>query len=284
MIKIINSKNLIPFFSWLMVAVLFLPSDLHAQGNLLITPRRVVFDGSDRSFDLNLANTGKDTSTYAISIVQIRMNEDGSFENITEPDPDQRFADRYIRYFPRSVTLGPSETQVIKLQLIRSNELQEGEYRSHMYFRSVPRKKPLGTEEEIRDTTTISVRLTPVFGITIPVIIRKGTSTASVKLSDLNLEINENSEAVISFVFNRTGNMSVYGNILVEHISPQGSVTRAGVLNGVAVYTPNKVRRLRFNLINTGIDYTKGKLRVTYSSSSDVKPVRYDQAELVLGL
>ncbi|HOP59376.1 MAG TPA: hypothetical protein PLR52_08155 [Bacteroidales bacterium] len=284
MIKIINSKNLIPFFSWLMMAVLFLPSDLHAQGNLLITPRRVVFDGSDRSFDLNLANTGKDTSTYAISIVQIRMNEDGSFENITEPDPDQRFADRYIRYFPRSVTLGPSETQVIKLQLIRSNELQEGEYRSHMYFRSVPRKKPLGTEEEIRDTTTISVRLTPVFGITIPVIIRKGTSTASVKLSDLNLEINENSEPVISFVFNRTGNMSVYGNILVEHISPQGSVTRAGVLNGVAVYTPNKVRRLRFNLINTGIDYTKGKLRVTYSSSSDVKPVRYDQAELVLGL
>lgn len=284
MIKIINSKKLIPFFSWLMMAILFLPSDLHAQGNLLITPRRVVFDGSDRSFDLNLANTGKDTSTYAISIVQIRMNEDGSFENITEPDPDQRFADRYIRYFPRSVTLGPSETQVIKLQLIRSNELQEGEYRSHMYFRSVPRKKPLGTEEEIRDTTTISVRLTPVFGITIPVIIRKGTSTASVKLSDLNLEINENSEAVISFVFNRTGNMSVYGNILVEHISPQGSVTRAGVLNGVAVYTPNKVRKLRFNLINTGIDYTKGKLRVTYSSSSDVKPVRYDQAELVLGL
>jgi P pilus assembly chaperone PapD len=284
MIKIINSKNLIPFFSWIMMAVLFLPSDLHAQGNLLITPRRVVFDGSDRSFDLNLANTGKDTSTYAISIVQIRMNEDGSFENISEPDPDQRFADRYIRYFPRSVTLGPSETQVIKLQLIRSNELQEGEYRSHMYFRSVPRKKPLGTEEEIRDTTTISVRLTPVFGITIPVIIRKGTSTASVKLSDLNLEINENSEAVISFVFNRTGNMSVYGNILVEHISPQGSVTRAGVLNGVAVYTPNNVRKLRFNLINTGIDYTKGKLRVTYSSSSDVKPVRYDQAELVLGL
>jgi P pilus assembly chaperone PapD len=284
MIKIINSKNLIPFFSWIMMAVLFLPSDLHAQGNLLITPRRVVFDGSDRSFDLNLANTGKDTSTYAISIVQIRMNEDGSFENISEPDPDQRFADRYIRYFPRSVTLGPSETQVIKLQLIRSNELQEGEYRSHMYFRSVSRKKPLGTEEEIRDTTTISVRLTPVFGITIPVIIRKGTSTASVKLSDLNLEINENSEAVISFVFNRTGNMSVYGNILVEHISPQGSVTRAGVLNGVAVYTPNNVRKLRFNLINTGIDYTKGKLRVTYSSSSDVKPVRYDQAELVLGL
>ena len=284
MIKIINSKNLIPFFSWIMMAVLFLPSDLHAQGNLLITPRRVVFDGSDRSFDLNLANTGKDTSTYAISIVQIRMNEDGSFENISEPDPDQRFADRYIRYFPRSVTLGPSETQVIKLQLIRSNELQEGEYRSHMYFRSVSRKKPLGTEEEIRDTTTISVRLTPVFGITIPVIIRKGTSTASVKLSDLNLEINENSEPVISFVFNRTGNMSVYGNILVEHISPQGSVTRAGVLNGVAVYTPNNVRKLRFNLINTGIDYTKGKLRVTYSSSSDVKPVRYDQAELVLGL
>ena len=41
------------------------PVTLLAQGNLLITPRRVVFEGTKRSMDLNLANTGQDSATYA---------------------------------------------------------------------------------------------------------------------------------------------------------------------------------------------------------------------------
>lgn len=73
-----------------------------AQGNLLITPRRVVFEKATKSFDLNLANTGLDTATFAISMVQIRMNEDGGFETITKPDSNQWFADQYIRFFASS--------------------------------------------------------------------------------------------------------------------------------------------------------------------------------------
>lgn len=75
------------------------PIDGFAQGNLLITPRRAVFEGSKRSIDLNLANTGQDTATYSISLVQIRMKEDGGFETITEPDQGQRFADSFVRFF-----------------------------------------------------------------------------------------------------------------------------------------------------------------------------------------
>ena len=231
----------------LLFSLLFF-NEVSAQGDLLITPRRVVFEGSRRSIDLNLANTGQDTATYAISIVQLRMKDDGGFENITEPDPDQRFADRFIRFFPRTVTLGPKEAQVVKVQLMRSGELTEGEYRSHIYFRAIPKRTPLGEEEKIKDTTTISVRLIPVFGITIPVIIRKGESTTSVTLSDLEFEMVNGSIQRISFAFHRTGNMSVYGDILVEHISPQGTITRVGIANGVAVYTPNIFRRFQFGL------------------------------------
>ena len=166
------------FFSIITAGILGLSissgTGVFAQGNLLITPRRAVFEGSTRSVDLNLANTGKDTAIYSISLVQIRMKEDGGFETITEPDPGQKFADRYIRFFPRSVTLGPNEAQVVKVQLIRSGELEPGEYRSHFYFRALPKAKPLGEKEAAVDSTTISVRLTPVFGITIPVIIRVG--------------------------------------------------------------------------------------------------------------
>gem|GEM_PF-5683234 len=38
-----------------------------AQGDLLIAPKRIVFDGSKRVEEINLANIGKDTATYTIS-------------------------------------------------------------------------------------------------------------------------------------------------------------------------------------------------------------------------
>jgi P pilus assembly chaperone PapD len=276
-------KSFMIFLAELFVFTLFFSAEAAAQGNLLITPRRAVFEGSKRSLDLNLANTGQDTATYAISLIQIRMKEDGGFETITEPDPDQRFADRYIRFFPRSVTLGPNEVQVVKIQIVRSNELAAGEYRSHFYFRAVPKAKPLGEEEAVRDTTTISVRLIPVFGITIPVIIRVGETSAKVTLSDLAFEVVNDTIPRISLVFNRKGNISIYGDLAVDHISTQGKITRVGTANGVAVYTPNSIRRFQFNLNKVpGVDFRAGTLRVIYSAPSDVKPIRYAEAELVL--
>jgi hypothetical protein len=256
---------------------------INAQGNLLITPRRVVFEGSKRSFDLNLANTGKDTATYAISIIQIRMTEDGGFETITEPDPNQRFADRFIRFFPHTVTLGPNEAQVVKVQLTRTNELATGEYRSHFYFRSVPKAKPLGESNSSGDTNSISIKLTPIFGISIPVIIRVGEPSVDVSISNLNLYMVNDTIPKLKLVFNRTGNVSVYGNLTVEHISPEGTITNVGVANGIAIYTPNTIRRFQFNLNKIdGVDYHSGQLHVVLNSSSDIKSERLAEAELIL--
>ena len=263
--------------------ILIYSGSISAQGNLLITPRRVVFEGSKRAIDLNLANTGQDTATYAISLVQIRMKEDGGFETITEPDPGQLFADSYIRFFPRSVTLGPNEAQVVKVQIIKTNTLSPGEYRSHFYFRAIPKQKPRGEEEKIQDSTTISVQLVPVFGITIPAIIRIGESTTKVTLSNLAFQTINDTIPRLSMAMNRSGNMSVYGDIAVDYISLQGKVTRVGIANGLAVYTPNTIRRFQFNLDKLpGVDYRSGTLRVIYSAPSDVKPVRYAEAELPL--
>jgi hypothetical protein len=271
------------FLAGIMVFCFLINIETSAQGNLLITPRRVVFEGSKKSMDLNLSNVGNDTAIYSISIVQIRMKEDGGFETITQPDPDQRFADKYIRFFPRSVTLGPNESQVIKVQLTKTNDLTQGEYRSHFYFRAVPKPKPLGEKEAITDTTTISIQLTPVFGITIPVIIRNGTSTTKVTLSDLAYKTVNDTVPNLSMVFNRTGNMSCFGDLAVDYTSPQGKITRVGIANGIAVYTPNPLRKFQFNLKNVaGVNYKTGSLKVTFSAPSDVKPVKFAEAELVL--
>lgn len=282
--KIMSKLQLRLSITGLILLQVFFPLNIWAQGNLLITPRRVVFEGNKRSTDLNLANIGDDTATYAISLVEIRMTENGGFESITEPDEGQKFASPYLRYFPRTVTLGPNEAQTVKIQLIRSGNLDPGEYRSHIYFRAVPREKPLGEEEEVvSDPSSIAVKLTPIFGITIPAIIRVGEPSARVTITDPQLRFENDTIPRLGIVFNRTGDYSVFGDIAVDHISPQGTVTRVGIANGVAVYTPNTRRRFEFSLINTsGLDLGSGRLLITFSAPSDVKPEKYAEAVLPL--
>jgi len=258
-------------------------SGLMAQGNLLITPRRVVFEGNKKNEELNLANTGSDTATFNVSMVQYRMKEDGAFEEIKEPDPGQNFADKYIRFFPRIVTLAPNESQVVKMQLYRTNDLAPGEYRSHVYFRAVPKVSALGAEEVAADSTSLSVKLIPIFGITIPVIIRVGENTTTVTLTDLSFEMLNDTLPRLNLSFNRNGNMSIYGDIDVFYIPKSGRGTQVATLRGVAVYTPNLMRRIKMDLNRAeGVDYHSGKLQVTYSAQAEDKKARYAEAELLL--
>jgi len=254
-----------------------------AQGNLMVFPRRVVFEGSKRSQTLNLANTGMETARYNISFVQYRMKEDGAFEEIAQPDSGENFADKYIRFFPRSVTLAPNDAQVVKIQLVRANQMSPGEYRSHIYFRAVPAERPLGEKEVLKDTTSISIKLVPVFGITVPVIIRVGESTAKVSISDVSFEMVNDTMPILKMAFNRTGNMSVYGDVAIDYISPRDKVIRVSFIQGMAVYTPVPIRRLKVDFDKTlDIDYRKGKLHIVYSSQSDTKPEKLAEAELLL--
>lgn len=265
--------------------LLLLTTTAAAQGDLLIFPKRLVFEGTkNRSETLNLSNTGTDTARYDISFVQIRMREDGGFENITEPDPGQLFADPYLRYFPRQVVLAPNESQTVRVQLSRTHELEAGEYRSHLYLRSVSNVKPLGEESNAETAaTSVSIRLTPVFGITIPCIIKVGEPTTQVSITNLALEDADHKPS-LSMDLNRRGNMSVFGDITVIHTSHQGKKTEVGKVKGLAVYAPGNLRRTRIALEKAnGIDYRNGSLQVVYTTADKgLKKATHAEASLVL--
>jgi P pilus assembly chaperone PapD len=269
-------------FTSLFIIGVFSNFSLKAQGDLMVFPKRLVFEGNTKTSELNLANVGSDTARYNISFVQYRMNEDGSFSEIQSPDEGQYFSDKFLRYYPRSIVLAPKESQVVKVQLTKTNQMAQGEYRSHIYFRAIPNAKPLG-EEEKKDTSAVSVRLIPIFGITVPTIIRVGESTTKVSFSDLDFSIKNDTLPVFSLKFNRSGNMSVYGDLSVSYISPAGKKTEVGRANGIAVYTPNSVRKFQVVLWKKpDIDYRSGTLHAEYSTPADAKSVKYAEADLQL--
>ncbi|MBS4043493.1 MAG: fimbria/pilus periplasmic chaperone [Chitinophagaceae bacterium] len=248
----------------------FFLEQVSAQGNLLVTPKRVVFEGNKRSEELNLANTGTDTASYVISFIQIRMKEDGTFEQVSQPDSTLQTASNYLRFFPRSVTLAPNEAQSVKVQLIKTNEMQDGEYRSHMYFRGIPNNNRALGEEAQQKEDGISVKITPIFGLTLPVIIRRGIPDLKINISDLSFAFNEEQEPILRLRLNRKGNISSYGDININYKSNSGAITRVGLLKGLAVYTPNSARNLILKLDNNKtLDWKSGSLEITYTDQAN---------------
>lgn len=263
--KIINTKVLIG----LCIIFSLVSEKTIAQGNLLITPKRVVFEGNKRTEELNLANTGTDSASYVISFIQIKMTGDGKFEQITEPDSTLKIASNNLRFFPRSVTLAPNEAQSVKVQLIKSNSLEDGEYRSHLYFRGIPNNnRALGDESNNKDEG-ISVKITPIFGLTLPIIIRKGEQKLEMNISDMSLQFSPEKEPFIKFKLNRTGNISSYGDVTVNYVSNSEAVTRIALIKGLAVYTPNISREINLKLDDSKtIDWHSGKIEVVYFDNS----------------
>lgn len=248
----------------LLFALFLIAPQAASQGDLMIMPKRLVFDGSQRSQEINLANTGQDTAVYAISFINYKMTENGNFEQVEIPEEGQRFATDFLRYFPRRVTLAPNEAQTIRVQLTRTGNLEEGEYRSHMYFRAVEEQAALGEENE-EESEGISINIKTVFGISIPIIIRHGESTTDITLTDVDLHTT-GEVPKLSLTIKRVGNMSVYGDLLVEHLSPAGKRTEVGQVKGISVYTPNNSRYFVFELREAEkVDLKKGILKVRYS-------------------
>lgn len=250
------------------IILLMISTLLNAQSDLLITPYRVIFEGSKKMEEVSVANTGEDSASYAISFVQYRMTEDGKLEQIKEPDSGQYFADRYVRVFPRTITLAPNEAQIVRLQVKAPADLPMAEYRSHLYFRSIVDEEAPGTET-VADTS-LGIKLTPVYGITIPVIMRVGE--LDLKTGIEQVELISDPATALKFSITRQGSKSAFGDIEVNYIDSQGKMTKVGSVKGVAVYTPLNFRRFTLPLDTTVVpDFRQGQLKISYSTAGGKK-------------
>lgn len=218
-------------------------TDQGGAGDLLITPTRIVLDNRTRSAEVTLNNRGPKEATFRISLVKMRMNNKGLYENVEEkgaPNPDEKFADDLIRFSPRQVVLKPAESQTVKIML-KKDAAGDGEYRTHMLMRAVP---DTGEGQDIEapaklGENEIAVRLIPVYGISIPVIVRLGALEATGGIENVHVSGN-----AMTLTLTRRGTRSLFGDLTVT----QGANEVVGILRGVAVFTPNTRREVTLPL------------------------------------
>lgn len=237
-----------------------------AMADLLVYPTRLVFEGSERAAQLDLNNAGKQSATYRITVVNRRMTETGDFVEVERPAPGEMFADEMIRFSPRQVVLAPGATQTVRVSVRKPAGLAEGEYRSHLRFERVPEADGRSDVEAPAKPGELGVQLRVLLGLTIPVIVRHGKTDAAVTLSGLELQRGAAERpATIAFVLNRMGNRSVYGDLGATFTPQGGKEQLVGKAAGVAVYTPNPLRRGRLELqLPSGLTLARGTLRLTY--------------------
>ena len=229
-----------------------------AQGDLLIAPTRVIISQGGSS-EVILSNIGAEPATYRISAELRRMTEDGDFHEVTEADatPAELAALKMITYAPRRITLLPGQPQSVRISIRPPAGLPDGEYRMHLNFRAVP--PALKPEEGAAPAAGVSIKLTPVYGITIPVFVRRGRLDASATLSGARL-VKEPGGSFVELDLARAGQRSVYGEFIGK--SARGEVLFD--LRGIAAYPEITHRKVQIPLSPEALAKLRGPVRIEY--------------------
>jgi hypothetical protein len=214
-----------------------------AGGDLLVAPTRVVLEGA-RGTEVILDNIDSEPATYRVSLELRRMLPDGTLEDVAPEKANALEAQALamISYAPRKVVLAPNQPQSIRIGIRPAANLPDGEYRAHMLFRAVPTPKPVVASANDAPSG-VSISLTPIYGVTIPIIIRKGSLKATAAISDVRMATAANGNRSITMALTRSGTRSTYGRIRVLKPGKSQPVFEA---HGVAVYP--EIERRAVNL------------------------------------
>jgi P pilus assembly chaperone PapD len=241
------------------------PTPAHAGvGDLLVAPTRLVLDGR-KGAEIILNNIGDEPATYRISVDFRRMDQNGSLEDVAQPTAADQTAADMIIYAPRRVTLAPHEPQAIRIAARPPRGLPDGEYRVHMLFRAIPPAVPVVQAAAKEPEKGLKFELIPVYGVTIPVIVRLGNLQATAGIANVHLD-KKNGNSVVSLDLSRSGQRSTFGEVRVVKSGVKDPIA---VQKAVAVYTEINTRHLSLPISSSFKGDAAGPVTVQYVETSD---------------
>jgi len=243
------------------VAGLLCATPAAAQGDLLIAPTRLVLDGRQGG-QVILSNIGDQEATYRISLELRRMTPEGELVDVAPEDANaaEKAALAMVRYAPRRITLPPDQPQAVRISARPAPELPDGEYRVHLAFNALPVTRSVA-EDQSAPATGLAVKLIPIYGITMPLIVRKGQVEATAALVNPRVVPGPAGGASLMIDMMRGGTGSTYGEIRV--LKP-GSAEPVYLARGIAIYPEIAQRKLTLPLTPEQAAAMKGPLRFEY--------------------
>lgn len=244
------------------------------RADLLLHPTRLVFSDikAAQTALIDIANTGLQTETYRLRLVNKRMNEHGQLISADQPIKNERFADQLISFSPRQITLEPYVSQTVRVGIRKPKDLAEGEYRSHLLFERIANNNEqsdiamLAQRQPQHTEKNLQINVQALVSASIPVFIHHGASDVKAEISDLAISLNQNQGKRLTFKLARHGNRSIHGTLILKFISDTGKIIELERKSDIAVYHPNPYRRLHFDLMDQKLG--SGKLQVSYLSHS----------------
>ena len=243
--------------------LLAVASPAHAGvGDLLVAPTRIVLDGR-KGTEVILNNIGDEPATYRVSVEFRRMTEDGGLADVAEPTAADKTAEEMIVYAPRRVTLAPNQPQAIRIAARPPQGIPDGEYRVHLLFRAIP--PALTPASAAEPAKGLSFRLIPVYGVTIPVIVRLGNLEAKAGIANVRLESKDGKPAV-ALDLSRSGRRSTFGEV---RVFKPGVKDPIAIQKNVAVYTEVSKRHVAVPISDGFKGEIAGPVTVQYVETYD---------------
>ena len=233
-------------------------------GDLLVAPTRIVLDGR-KGAEVILNNIGEEPATYRVSVEFRRMTKDGGLVDVPEPTADDQKAADMVIYAPRKVVLAPHQPQAIRIRAIPPPGLADGEYRVHLLFRAIPPANPVVQSASAETEKGVRFQLTPVYGVTIPVIVRLGNLQATAEIQNVHLD-HKDGKSLVEMDIARSGKRSTFGEVRVLKPGAKGPIA---VQKGVAVYTEIGIRHVAVPVDEARRADAAGPVTVQYVETFD---------------
>ena len=160
-----------------LIALASLVSSPSLAGSFLLAPTRLFFEGSTRAQELTIMNQSDKVQTYRLRLEDRRLRENGEYDVITDLT-DPLIASPMLRLSVRQIVIPGRSSATVRVLLRKPAGLSGGEVRSHLIVTELPIVNPPILNPE--GAEGLSVSISTVFGISIPVLVRTGELVARV--------------------------------------------------------------------------------------------------------
>ena len=241
------------------------------NADLLLSPTRIVLENNGKFATVTVRNTGDGVGRYKIELVDASMDERGGIRLLPEGTTEAHSAQNLVSLSPRSMTLKPDESQVVRILIKNMADLEDGEYRSHLQVRMTENDLDLATGEPVKEGASVVVK--PKINTVIPVILRKGETSYKVTLDDAKLvaaggDAQQKPELMTSMSF--SGNRSLLCDVKVTHVGAEGKESQLAFFRGVAIYRGLTKRTQSVPLeVPSGLNIHSGKIMVSLMSQEN---------------